>query len=121
MAVTARRGSIPHPPHPRNRREPLPWRKPKPARDDARAPGKLKAIVSSPTFREAEHDADFLQRDDNRGVRLLLEYSKAESILDQHGIRHTILVLGSTRFQEPAAAQRRVDELRRALKNRPGN
>lgn len=113
------RRALPRPPHPGKRREPLPWREPKPARDDPRAPARLKKILASPTYREAEHDESFLQRDDNRGVRLLLEYLKAEAILRQESIDHTILVLGSTRIAEPAAAQRRVDELRRALSAHP--
>jgi uncharacterized protein (TIGR00730 family) len=66
-------------------------------------------------------DEDFLQRDDNRGVRLLLEYIETEAILQQENIHHTILVLGSTRIVEPAAARRRVAVLRRALRARPAD
>jgi uncharacterized protein (TIGR00730 family) len=66
-------------------------------------------------------DEDFLQRDDNRGVRLLLEYIETEAILQQENIHHTILVLGSTRIVEPAAARRRVAALRRALRARPAD
>ena len=79
---------VPHPPHPRRRRKPLPGHKP------ARG---LRAILASPTYREAEDDADFLKRDEQRGVRLLLEYLKVETALERAGIAHTILVLGSTR------------------------
>jgi uncharacterized protein (TIGR00730 family) len=35
--------------------------------------------------------------DDARGIRLQLEYQKAESLLRRQGVRHTILVMGSTR------------------------
>ena len=42
-------------------------------------------------------DIDFLREDESRGVRLQLEYQKAEALLHRHGIRHTILVMGSTR------------------------
>ena len=34
---------------------------------------------------------------DARGVRLQREYMKAELLLQKHGVRHTILVMGSTR------------------------
>lgn len=46
----------------------------------------------------ADRDPEFLQHDDTRGVRLQLEYLKAERLLHAHGVRHTILVLGSTRI-----------------------
>jgi uncharacterized protein (TIGR00730 family) len=48
-------------------------------------------------YRLADQDVEFLNHDDTRGVRLELEYLKAESLLRQHRVRHTILVMGSTR------------------------
>jgi len=101
------------------RREPLPWHEPKPAQDDPQAPQRLKAILESSSYREADRDVDFLQHDDTRGLRLQLDYLKAESLLEQHGIRHTIVVFGSTRITQPTAAQRRVDALRQALAEAP--
>jgi uncharacterized protein (TIGR00730 family) len=116
-AGTAKR--IPGPAHPRRRREPLPWQEPKPAQDDPDAPQRLRAILESPSYREADHDVDFLQRGDTRGLRLQVDYLKPELALEQHGVRHTIVVFGSTRIAEPAAAQRRVEALRRALAEAP--
>ena len=48
-------------------------------------------------YRLADQDVEFLNHDDTRGVRLELEYLKAESLLRKHNVRHTILVMGSTR------------------------
>ncbi|HZQ73873.1 MAG TPA: TIGR00730 family Rossman fold protein [Burkholderiales bacterium] len=96
----ARNGKVPRPPHPRKRRVPLPWQHPKPSREDARAPKRLAAILASPSYQEADRDLQFLREDDSRGLRLELEYTKAEMLLRRHGIRHTILVLGSTRVRE---------------------
>ena len=48
-------------------------------------------------YRLADQDLGFLSHDDTRGVRLELEYLKAESLLRKHGVRHTVLVMGSTR------------------------
>ena len=110
---------VPGPAHPHLRREPLPWHEPKPAQDDPQAPQRLKTILENPSYREADCDVDFLQHDDTRGLRLQLDYLKAESLLEQHGIRHTIVVFGSTRIAQPTAAQRRVDALRRALSEAP--
>ena len=110
---------IPGPAHPHQRREPLPWHEPKSAQDDPDAPHRLQAILESASYRDADHDVDFLQRDDTRGVRLQLDYLKPEFLLEQHRIRHTIVVFGSTRITEPTAAQRNVDALRRALDEAP--
>jgi uncharacterized protein (TIGR00730 family) len=97
------------------RREPLPWEQPKPARDDPEAPARVRALLASPTYRQADEDLDFLQNADTRGVRLQIDYLKAELELRRRGIEHTIVVFGSTRIREPAAASRRVSELRRLL------
>ena len=48
-------------------------------------------------YRLADQDAAFLNHDDTRGVRLELEYLKAEALLRGHRVRRTILVMGSTR------------------------
>ena len=112
---------IPPPPHPLVRRNPLPSQLPKPAAEDAGAPAALKAIVESPTYRQADHDIDFLARSDTRDIRLALDYEKAELLLRERGIAHTIVVFGSTRICEPAAARRQVKELSRAAFASPGD
>ena len=96
---------IPRPPNPHRRREPLPWSRPKSAAEDTVAPRNVRAILSNASYREAEDDVEFLKHDDQRGVRLLLEYQKVESILQRERIAHTILVLGSTRIADPSAGR----------------
>jgi uncharacterized protein (TIGR00730 family) len=54
-------------------------------------------MPTTDAYRLAERDIDFLNGDVTRGVRLQLEYLKAETLLREHGVRHTMLVLGSTR------------------------
>jgi uncharacterized protein (TIGR00730 family) len=51
-------------------------------------------------------DSEFLLRDELRGVRFNLEYSKAELLLREWGIRSTVIVFGSARTpsQEQAEA-----------------
>jgi uncharacterized protein (TIGR00730 family) len=114
-------GRVPPPAHPHERREPLPWHQPKPSADDPDAPARLRAILESPSYRQADHDVDFLGSDDARGLRLQLDYRKAEHLLEQEGIAHTIVVFGSTRIREPAAARREVARLRAASEARPGD
>jgi len=112
---------IPEPPHPRERREPLPWQVPKAAEEDPEALRRVQAILNSSSYRLAEEDVDFLARNDLRGVRLLIEYLKPELLIAEHGIRHTIVVFGGTRICEGAAARRKVEMLRRALAADTGN
>jgi len=106
---------IPNPPDPRDRREPLPGSRPKSDREDPAASERVRAILQSPAYREAEGDPDFLNGYDTRGLRLQLDYLKPEIHLQRRGIENTIVVFGSTRFVEPAAAQARLDEARRIL------
>jgi uncharacterized protein (TIGR00730 family) len=112
---------IPSPPHPTKRREPLPGQRPKAPEDDASALERVKAILESPSYREADQDVDFLSLDATRGVRLQIDYVKPELLLTQHAIAHTIVVFGSTRIVEPAAAQRAVDALRVGTAPEPAN
>src|SRR6266567_53474 len=118
--MTGRRVQVPRPPHPHKRREPLPWERPKPLEEDANALRSIQAIRESPSYRLAEQDIDFVRRDDVRGPRLQIEYLKPELILREQGIEHTIVVFGSTRIPEPAAARRKLEALRAAQTAEPG-
>jgi len=107
------------PPHPQQRREPLPWQHRKPDIDDPRAAARVQAILESPNYRPAEFDTDFLRADANRGLRLQLDYAKAEQALSAAAINHTVVVFGSTRMHEPACALRSVAALRMAVATHP--
>jgi len=56
--------------------------------------------TSSPSYRIAALDQDFLLGDSMRGVRFLLEYAKADEALRAWGVRSTIVVFGSARVRE---------------------
>jgi len=60
----------------------------------------LKTIMSGPAYEVAEEDKHFLYSDDARGVRLQLDYLKAEVKMREEGIHHTIVVFGSARTSE---------------------
>lgn len=111
----------PPPAHPKHRQCELPWTTPKPDIEDPRASGLIGAIVQSPEYRQADEDVAFLQRDDTRGVRLQLDYQKAETLFEEHGIAHSIVVFGSTRIPEPRAARQKVADLETALAAAPGD
>jgi len=113
------RTPVPQPAHPKQRRQPLPWHRPKPAEEDPGAPEAVRAIRNNASYRLAEQDADFIARNDIRGPRLEIEYLKADTILADQHIDHTIVVFGSTRIPEPAVARRNVERLRSALRANP--
>jgi uncharacterized protein (TIGR00730 family) len=103
------------------RRSPLPWQSAKPAVDDPAAPERVAAILRSPSYTPGGEDEAFVPRQDLRGERLLKDYLKPELLMQQAGIEHAIVVFGSTRVEEPAAARRRVDAARAASAAAPGN
>jgi uncharacterized protein (TIGR00730 family) len=111
--------AIPPPAPPQARREPLPWQQPKPVEDDSRVPAQLKAIMESPSYCEADQDPDFLDLEEMRGLRLQVDYAKPEMLLARHGITQTIVVFGSTRIPEPAAARRELEARRAACAAHP--
>lgn len=106
---------VPAPAHPQQRREPLPWQTPKVYADDPEASARVEAILTSPSYRQADRDVDFLNTDETRGVRLEIDYLKPELLLQQHGMEHSIVVFGGTRLPEPAATHRKAEALRQAL------
>jgi len=112
---------ISQPAHPQRRIEPLPSDRPKPPEEDPDAPRRVAEILAHPSYREADEDLDFLNRYETRGVRLQLDYFKPEWYLEQHNVTHTIVVFGSTRVAEPAAAKRKVEQLQAALAQAPGD
>ena len=63
------------------------------------------AQLQSASYRVPIADLDFQLRDEMRGVRLMLEYAKADLLLREAGIRSTIIVFGSSRAPSPEAAE----------------
>ena len=111
----AKQRHIPNPPT-EIRIEPLPWHQPKPLEEDPDAPQRIKKILTSSSYRQADQDTDFLYRDDVRSLRLQLDFLKPELLMLEHDIEHTIVVYGSTRIVEPKVAARRVKAFQEALK-----
>jgi uncharacterized protein (TIGR00730 family) len=121
LAPSSGKIAIPKPADPHKRQQPLPWHRPKPAHEDPDAPARVKAILESPSYVLPEQDLAFLASDAARGVRLEIEFLKPETLLNEHAIRDTVVVYGSTRISEPAAARQNVEVLRQALATDPRN
>jgi uncharacterized protein (TIGR00730 family) len=71
--------------------------------------------MASPSFSLAVLDQEFLLSDSMRGVRFMLEYYKAETLLQKARIKSTIVVFGSARFPEngPGKASHWYSEARK--------
>ena len=110
-----KKSQIPTPAHPSERHKALPWQQPKAIEEDPEALRRVQAILNSPSYLRADEDIDFLARDGVRGVRLQIDYLKPELLLEENEIHQTIVVFGSTRICEPAAARRKVEALRTSL------
>ncbi|KUZ75977.1 hypothetical protein WI38_00390 [Burkholderia ubonensis] len=67
----------------------------------------------------ADADTAVLTRPAMRGIRLQLDYWKAEERLQRERIGHAVVIYGSTRIVAPAVANARLAEANRALAERP--
>ena len=81
----------------------------------------IKTIMNDPSFEVAEEDKKFLYSDEARGVRLQLDYLKAEVKMKKQGIDHTIVVFGSARIIEFDSAIKKLKKIEKKLKQSPAS
>lgn len=86
---------------------------------DNAAKVRLQTLLDSPAYRQADEDIEYLNQDDTRGIRLLVDYQKPHSLMRQQGVEQTIVVFGGTRIVERAGAERRLNQLRVEVANSP--
>lgn len=91
------------------------------ARDDA---GAAELPPATPQTRSTSHrlayaDVDFLMRDELRGMRLQLEFEKADLVQADHGIESTVVIFGSTRVPELSVAEERLSRAEAAAAEKP--
>lgn len=82
---------------------------------------RVRRLIESPTYIQADEDGGFLRRPEMCGVRLQLDYWKAAERLQKLGISDTVVVYGSTRIEAPARARRQLADARRKLKAHPAD
>lgn len=99
----------------------FPWEKPKLESEEPKVYDLVETIKKSPTYRLTIEDEDFLKSDMARGVRLELDYLKAELAIEKHGIEHTIVVFGSARIKEHQTAMQELKEIEKKLDENPEN
>jgi len=66
-----------------------------------------------------KEDKAFLYSDDARGIRLQLDYLKAETKLKEYNINHTVVVFGSARVTDFDTALKQLDEIKKRFEADP--
>ncbi|GIU00266.1 hypothetical protein TSL6_07720 [Sulfurovum sp. TSL6] len=79
----------------------------------------IKTIVNDPSYEIAEEDKNFIYSDEARGVRLQLDYLKAEVKMQKQGVDHTIVVFGSARIVEFDIAIKELKKIEKELEASP--
>ena len=75
----------------------------------------LEAILKSSTYKLAHEDIDLLNTDQMRGVRMLLEITKPEQVIEKENIISTVIVFGGVNISEEIASKRRLDDAKKLL------
>jgi uncharacterized protein (TIGR00730 family) len=88
---------------------------------DTQPSQRIEIILNNPGYRQADQDVDFLNEYETRGVRLQIDYQKAEMLLEQEGIQQSIVLFGSARLSTPKSAQQKLTEIESELENDPKN
>ena len=89
--------------------------------DVALVANNLDAIMHSSTYKLASEDHGLIATNEMRGVRMLLEISKPDILLEQAKIQSTIIVFGGAHLVERCTAQRNLATLQQQLQEDPNN
>ena len=75
----------------------------------------LEAILKSSTYKLAHEDVELLNTDEMRGVRMLLEITKPEKVIEKENIISTVIVFGGVNISEEITSKRRLDDAEKLL------
>lgn len=73
----------------------------------------------SASYKLAYNDEEFMQRDELLSIRLQLELLKPDILQDEHGIRSTVVIFGSTRVPDRETATTRLQHAMACAESRP--
>lgn len=79
----------------------------------------IKTIINDPSYEIAEEDKNFIYSNEARGVRIQLDYLKAEVKMQKQGIDQTIVVFGSARIVEFDTAMKELKKIEKELEGSP--
>ena len=81
----------------------------------------LELIISSSNYQLAHEDRELLNSDEMRGVRMLLEISKPEKILEEQNILSTIIVFGGASLSDKSSIDHRIELAKNSLTKDPSS
>ncbi len=81
----------------------------------------LELIISSNNYQLAHEDRELLNSDEMRGVRMLLEISKPEKILEEQNILSTIIVFGGASLTNKSSIENRLELAKNSLTQDPSS
>ncbi len=79
----------------------------------------LNLIINSNSYKLAHEDIGFLSRDEMLGVRMLLEITKPDLILEANKILSTIIIFGGASITEELNTKKRVKNIKELIKKNP--
>ena len=79
----------------------------------------LEAILKSSTYKLAHEDIDLLNTNEMRGVRMLLEITKPEHVIERENILSTVIVFGGVHISENITSKKRLDDAEKLLSSNP--
>ena len=75
----------------------------------------LNLILDSNSYKLAQEDINLLKSNEMRGVRMLLEITKPDLILEEEKIISTIIVFGSAKIIENTSAEKMLAAVKKSL------
>ena len=81
----------------------------------------LNLIINSDTYKLAYEDLGLLSRNEMRGVRMLLEITKPDLILEENKILSTIIIFGGASIAEESITKEKIDDIKKLIKKNPSS
>ena len=81
----------------------------------------LNLIINSDTYKLAYEDISLLNRNEMRGVRMLLEITKPDLILEENKILSTIIIFGGASIAEESKTKEKIDDIKKLIKKNPSS
>ena len=76
----------------------------------------LNLIINSDSYKLAHKDIGLLSRNEMRGVRMLLEITKPDLILEENKILSTIIIFGGASITEELNTKKRIENIKELIK-----
>jgi len=81
----------------------------------------LNLIINSDTYKLAYRDIGLLNRNEMRGVRMLLEITKPDLILEENKILSTIIIFGGASISEESKTKEKIEDIKKLIKKNPSS